>query len=305
VRLRAGSLARGGLRAAALAAALAVAAVDVAAAPPARDREAARAARGGATWFGPRPPAAPRRVVTLAPSLTDVVIALGHADRLAGVTRYDDAPAAAKLPRVGGFLDPNVEAVLALRPDLVLWMTDGGALAAIERLAALGVPVLALPIVAVDDVYAAAALIGAALGDPEAGERLARDLRRDVEALRARAAKLRPVRVLFVVGRDPLVVAGPGSYPDEVLRLAGAVNVAHGARPWPVYPLEKAIADDPEVVVDAAVLEAPEGIARLAAIPAVRRGRVHRLRDDGALRPGPRLPAALAELLAALHPEAR
>jgi iron complex transport system substrate-binding protein len=81
--------------------------------------------------------------------------------------------------------------------------------------------------------------------------------------------------------------------------------VASGASPWPVYPLEKAVRDDPEVVVDAAVLEPTEGLARLSAIPAVRRRRVHRLRSDGALRPGPRLPAALAELFAALHPEAR
>jgi iron complex transport system substrate-binding protein len=272
--------------------------------PGAREREAARASAGGVSWLGPRPPASPRRVVTLAPSLTDTVVALGLADRVVGVTRYDDAPEVADRPRVGGFLDPSPEAVLALRPDLVLWMTDGGALAAVERIAALGVPVLALPIVTVKDLYAAVRLVGTALGDAAAGERLARRIEADVERVRARAARARPVRALFVVGRDPLVVAGPGSYPDEVLRLAGAVNVARGARPWPVYPLERAVADDPEVVVDGAVLEPAEGIRRLAAVPAVRAGRVVRLADDGALRPGPRLPGALEQLFSALHPEA-
>jgi iron complex transport system substrate-binding protein len=115
----------------------------------------------------------------------------------------------------------------------------------------------------------------------------------------------RPVRALFVVGRDPLVVAGPGSYPDELLRLAGGENVVKNARPWPVYPVERAVADDPAVVIDGAVLEPPAGIARLAPIPAVRRGAVYRLRDDTALRPGPRLPKALDEPSAALHDRAK
>ncbi len=83
------------------------------------------ASQGGYLWIGARPAAPPRRVVVLAPSLTDIVLAMGLGDRLAGVTRLDDAPEVANLPRVGGFLDPNPEAVLGLSPDLVLWVTDG------------------------------------------------------------------------------------------------------------------------------------------------------------------------------------
>jgi len=266
--------------------------------------EHAGAAAGGAEWLGPAPPAAPRRVITLAPSLTDTVVALGKKDLLVGVTRYDDAPEVARLPRVGGFLDPSPEAVLALRPDLVLWMTDGGALPAVRRMAELGVPVRALPVVSVADVLACARLIGAALGDAPAGERLAARLGAAIAAAR-RSAPPRPPRVLFVVGRDPLVVAGPGSYPDELLRIAGGENAVKGTRAWPVYPLERAVSDDPDLVIDGAVLEPAQGLARLDAIPAVRRGAVHRLADDGALRPGPKLPAALEELSRALAVEAR
>jgi iron complex transport system substrate-binding protein len=262
------------------------------------------AASGGAAWLGPRPPAAPRRVVSLAPSLTDTVIALGLASRLVGVTRYDDAPEVARLPRVGGFLDPSPEAVLALEPDLVLWLTDGGALPAVRTIASLGVPVRALPVVSVADALAAARLVGEALGDRAAGERLARQLGEAVDRARARTAGRRRVRVIFVVGRDPLVVAGPGSYPDELVRLAGGENVVRGGRPWPVFSLERAVALDPELVIDAAVNEPAEGLSRLLAIPAVRRGAVRRLPNDDALRPGPRLGRALAELLAAMHPAA-
>ncbi|HET8539538.1 MAG TPA: helical backbone metal receptor [Anaeromyxobacter sp.] len=268
------------------------------------------AAEGGAIWVGPRPAAPPRRVVVLAPSLTDVVVAMGLADRLAGVTRLDDAPEVARLPRVGGFLDPSPEAVLALSPDLVLWVTDGGALAAVRRIASLSrassrpFPILAIPIVNVADVVATPRVVGDALLDRAAGERLSRALAADVEDVRRRAAGLARRRALFVVGHEPLVVAGPGSFPDELLRICAAENVVRGDRPWPVYPVEKAVADDPDVVVDAAPREPAERIRRLSAVRAVREGRVLRLRNDDLIRPGPRMIRGLAELLRGLHPEA-
>jgi len=258
--------------------------------------------RGGAEWFGPRPPPAPRRVVSLAPSLTDVVVALGRSSLLAGVTRHDDAPEVAGLPRVGGFLDPSPEAVLAVKPDLVIWMTDGAAFPAVRRIAELGVPVLALPVIGVADALEAVRMVGAALGNAPAGERLARSLSDGVERVRRRASELPRVRVLFVAGHEPLVVAGPGSFPDELLRIAGGDNVATGDRPWPVYSLERAVADDPALVVDAAVAEPAEGIRRLAAIPAVRAGLVARLGNDDILRPGPRMVRALDQLFRVLHP---
>jgi iron complex transport system substrate-binding protein len=269
------------------------------------------AARGGAVWSGPRPSIPPRRVVVLAPSLTDVVLALGLGDRLVGVTQLDDAPEVKALPRVGGFIDPNPETILGLRPDLVLWVSDGGALAAVRRLAELArassrpFPVLAIPIVDVADVLATPRVVGDALGAPEAGARLSARLAAQVDEIRRRAAPLRPRRALFLVGREPLVAAGPGSFADELLRICGALNVVGGARPWPVFPLERAVALDPEVVVDGAQREPREGITRLSAIPAVRRGAVIRLDDDDLLRPGPRMIRGLEVLFRALHPEAR
>ncbi|HYG66004.1 MAG TPA: ABC transporter substrate-binding protein, partial [Anaeromyxobacteraceae bacterium] len=145
---------------------------------------------------------------------------------------------------------------------------------------------------------------GEALGEPGRGDALAKRLEAAVERVRARAKGLAPKRALFVVGREPLVVAGPGSFPDELLRIAGCRNVVTGTIPWPVYPLEKAVADAPDVLVDAAAREPADGIARLAAIPAVRRGDVVRLPNDDLLRPGPRMIAGLEVLFRAVHPEA-
>ncbi len=260
---------------------------------------------GGARWLGPSAPSQPKRVVSLAPSLTDVAVALGQSGKLVGVTRYDDAPEVARLPRVGGFLDPNPEAVLAVKPDLVLWLTDSGAFPAVQRLTALGLPVLALPVVNVADVLASARFLGSVLGVAAAGERLAHDLETEIAQVRERAARLPKVRVLLVLGRTPLMVAGPASYPGELLALAGGRNVVESSRPWVVYPLERAVADNPDLVIDAAVNEPAAEIERLSAIPAVRRGAVRRLANDDLLRPGPRLGRALPALLAALHPEAK
>jgi iron complex transport system substrate-binding protein len=262
------------------------------------------AAAGGIRQLGPPAPPKPARVVSLAPSMTDLVVALGHARRLVGVTRFDTAKEVASLPRVGGFLDPSAEAVVALRPDLVLWLTDGSALAPVQRIADLGIPVLAVPVIGVADVIAATHAVAKALGDAPAGERLAAEIEGAIGRARARAASLPRKRVLLLVGRQPLVVAGPGSYPDELLRIVGATNVVTGTVHWPVFPLEKAAAADPELVIDAAVREHGSGEAALEAIPAVRRGGLKRLATDDALRPGPAMVRTLDELLEAIHPEA-
>jgi iron complex transport system substrate-binding protein len=290
-----------------LALALALAATparEAAASDPAHWPDGAGAATGGIRRLGPPAPAAPKRIVSLAPSLTDTVIALGHGSRLVGVTRFDTAPEVAALPRVGGFLDPSAEAVIALRPDLVLWLTDGSAYAPVKRIAELGVPVLALPVIGVADVLAATRAVAEALGDRAAGERLGGELEAAIARARARAAALPRRRVLLLVGREPLVVAGPGSYPDELLRIVGATNVVQGTVAWPVFPVEKAAAANPEIVIDAAVREHGSGGVGLEAIPAVRRGGLRKLGSDAALRPGPALVGALDLLFEAVHPEA-
>jgi ABC-type Fe3+-hydroxamate transport system substrate-binding protein len=165
--------------------------------------------------------------------------------------------------------------------------------------------ILALQIDTLADVLATPKVLAEALGEPARGEKLAREMARAVDEVRRGVAGLPRKRVLFVVGREPLIVAGKGSFPDELLGVCGAENVVGGDRPWPVYPVEKAVADDPAIVVDAAPLEPAEGIRRLSAIPAVRRGAVLRLENDDLIRPGPRLVRALGVLCRGIHAESR
>src|SRR5437763_9549017 len=170
--------------------------------------------------LGPPVPAQVRKVVTLAPSLSEIVLALGAGDRLAGVTRFDDDPRTLSLPRIGGYNDPQPEAVLGLKPDLVLAEPAPANRGPVETLARLGVPVEAFPLSSIADIEKALTGIRALLGLEARG----RELDAEIEAARARArTQKRPQRrALLVFGLDPLVVAGPPSFAGELLADTGA-----------------------------------------------------------------------------------
>jgi iron complex transport system substrate-binding protein len=255
----------------------------------------------GPRSLGPKPPAEVKRVVTIAPSLTEAVLALGAGSTLVGVSRFDEAAEVASLQRVGGFVDPSVEAVVRLKPDLVLVQPGPGNQRPVEKMADLGVPVLLLPLHTVADTLAALRAVGEALGREEQAEALVQS----IEATRARIresvkGKTAP-RVLLVYGFEPLVVAGPGSFADELLRDAGAANLAADAgSPYAMYSLERAMRARPDVVVDAA--DADVGKAKLAKLPGLAEARWVEPPSLALLQPGPSLGKALEELYLLLYP---
>jgi len=258
---------------------------------------------GPLRMLGPARRGEVRRVVTLTPSLTDVVLALGAGERLVGVSRFDERPEVARLPRVGGFVDPSVEAVLALHPDLVLAEPGPGNRQAVERLAELDTPVLLLPLATVADVLAAERAAGKALGRAAQGEALAKELEGTRARVRERSRGRKPVRVLLVYGFDPLVVAGPGGFADELLSDAGALNVAaDAASPYPVYSVERALRGRPELILDAAMT--PTGRDRLRELPGLAETRWASVPGQALLHPGPALGRGLEQLFALVHPEA-
>jgi len=264
---------------------------------------ASTTAAGAPSWLGPRPAGPARRVVTLAPSLTETVLALGAGDTLVGVSRFDERPEVKALPRVGGFVDPSVEAVVALRPDLVLVQPAPGNQRPVEKMAELGTPVLLLPLHGVGQVLAAIRECGKALGRERASGALLERIERSRERVRRRAASLPRPRVLFVYGFQPLVVAGPGSFADELLRDAGAVNAADRATaPFPVYSVESVLRARAGVVLNAAGLHEGGG-DKLRALPGLREARWVDLPSQDLLHPGPRLAEGLEELFRLLHPD--
>lgn len=243
-------------------------------------------------------PTAPQRIVSLAPSATELLFALGEGQRVVGVTRYDDEPSAVKrLPKVGGFLDPNVEAVLALRPELVVAAPNREVRPRLERIVELGVPVLVLPGNALQDVWWSTRALAPRLG-PEAEKRarvLLERLESELLALRDRPRSGPRRRVALVYGREPLVLAGPGSFAHQLLELAGAENVVRGERAHPIYSMEQLTVDAPELILDATAEHGPSARfwERYPGLEAVRRGRVHAFTGTALLRAGPRVVEAL------------
>ncbi|MGZ3459677.1 MAG: ABC transporter substrate-binding protein [Archangium sp.] len=259
---------------------------------------------GGPRFLGPKPPEKVKRVVTLAPSLTETVLALGAGSTLVGVSRFDEAKEVAGLPRVGGIIDPSVETVVLLKPDLVLVQPGPGNQRAVETMAELGAPVLQLPLQSVADTLAALHAMGRALGKEKEAEALVQRIQSTRARIREASKALKPPRVLFVYGFEPLVVAGPGSFADELLHDAGAINVAADAgSAYAVYSLERAVRARPEVVVDAADVDV--GKDNVRELPVLSQARWVEVPSKALLQPGPSLGRGLEELFELLHPSTR
>jgi iron complex transport system substrate-binding protein len=255
---------------------------------------------------------APLRLVSLAPSITETLFALGAGAQLQGVTDYCDFPAAARiLPKGGGYYDPRNEAILGLRPDVGLLLIEHRDAA--QRFRRLGVPVLAVEMHSLAGLVTTYQQLGALCRAEARGAMLLREL---MSALGQGPARQRPgpnPRVLLVVSRDhqaagfrETYIAGRGEFYDELLELAGAQNAYR--RRWPKYPklaAEGLLSLDPDVIVelvaDPAALSRPlDSLAadwqQLPGLRAVQAGRVFVLAGAYTVRPGPRLPLLLEDL---------
>lgn len=254
---------------------------------------------------------APARIISLAPSITEIIYALGEGERLVGVSTYCDHPPAARdVDRVGTFLQPNIEVILAKRPDLVIAVPSPENRAAVEKLAGFGIRVRVVHPERVDDVLHAIEVIAADLGAVDAGARLVARIRGDVAAIEQRLADVAKRRVLMVVGRRPLIAAGAGTFQDELITRAAGINVAvsTGKEAWPHLSLERVVVAAPEVIIDTGMNEREAAEAKafwapFASIPAVRDGRVVGAGRLDLLRPGPRLAESLAAVARFIHPE--
>jgi len=247
-----------------------------------------------------------RRVVSMNPSLTRMLVALGARAVVVGIDDFSARaePELASLPRVGGLYSPSLEAVVALRPDLVALVPSLEQRDFRGQLEALGVPVLALDPVRFDEVLHSIAALGARVGRTDAARARIDEIRRTRDAVRSATAGLPRPRTVFVLQREPLFVVGSGSFLDEMISLAGGQNLgAELDETWPRSSLEWLVAAAPDVILDSDddAQPAAEFWARWPSLPAVREQRVSAREEGGVTLPGPDLDRALRTIARALH----
>jgi iron complex transport system substrate-binding protein len=249
------------------------------------------------------------RIVSLSPSATEIVAALGATADLVGVDEYSSyPPGVEKLPKVGSFLAPDIEAILRLSPTLVIVDDVHGRTAAALKQA--GIAIAACPMHALPDVKSALIAIGDALGKRDAAMAKVAEIDRALDAAAARRPARRP-KVLAVIDRRAgdlggLVAAGPGSWLDELLAIVGGENVlaVTGTR-YPKISREEVLTSKPEIIVDAAFVAdpaAPLDAWRGVDVPAVAAGRVVVAKEAFLLAPSPRVREALERLAAIVAP---
>jgi iron complex transport system substrate-binding protein len=263
------------------------------------------AAASGALAAGSEAPA--KRVVSLNPSLTATLVALGAAAQLVGVDDYSlrQQPEVRGLPSVGGLFNPNLEAIVGLSPDLVALVPSAQQRDLRASLEALGIEVLALPNVTLAELLASIEALGRRVGREPAARARVQEVRRVWEATRRAHADGERVRALLVLQREPLFVVGRGSFIDSMLAAAGAENLANVfAEPYPQVSFEWLIAAAPQLILDASedAAEPSAFWSRWPSIPAVQASRVVRVSAEQVTLPGPFPERALMTLAAAIHP---
>jgi iron complex transport system substrate-binding protein len=264
--------------------------------------------------------AQPRRIVSTAPAITEMLFAVGLGDSVVGVSNFCHYPPEAMTrKKIGTYIQPDLEAIAALRPSLVIIQNNPIQLA--SKLARLNLKVLEVDYATVPQIYSTLESIAAAGGNAEPGRALAARLRSELEKIRLATAKLPRRKIAFIVGRNPgviegLIAVGKGAYLSELVSIAGGENVFNDTSiPYPQISLESMLARNPDVIVDMGDMTQTKGVTeahkkavvslwdKYPQLKAVREHRVFAVADDHFVVPGPRMIQAARDFARMLHPE--
>ncbi len=258
-------------------------------------------------------PDAVERVVALAPSIAEMVFALGQEHCLVGVTRFSDHPPAVReFPQVGSYIHLDLERIVALRPDLCIAIKDGNPKAVIDRLESLGISVYAVNPRGLSSVMDTISRLGRLLDAAPRAASIVADMSARIQRVDQMVASVsdRPT-VFFQIGITPIVSIGSETFIHELIVRAGGTNLTAGAAGYPRFSEEQVLAMAPEVIIvttmsrDAGSREAVERWTRWPNLPAVKKGRVYLVDSNLFDRPSPRLVDALELLVGWIHPELR
>ncbi|MCX5647342.1 MAG: helical backbone metal receptor [Phycisphaerae bacterium] len=268
-------------------------------------------AEAGTSGQGPRQPS---RIVSMAPNLTEILFALGLGDRVVGVTQDSDyPPAALNKPRVGTFWQPNIEAIIAAKPHLVVTLAFEQQRELARRLVRIGYDCLVVDIEKIDGLFTTIAAIGNAAAANEQARGLSGRIKTRIHRLQEATAGLPTVKVLWVVQREPLRIAPRDTFINEMIELAGGENaVGPTLRNYPPIGAEQVIAAGPEVIIEPLMVQGSlDGQrrqafaywARFTNVPAVVNKRIYVIDGDVVSRLGPRLPEGVETIAKCLRPE--
>ncbi len=253
----------------------------------------------------------PERVISLAPSNTEILFALDLEDEIVGVTEYCNYPEEAlEKEKVGGFSDPNLEKLIELEPDLVLATSMHQK--TVEELEKLQVPVIVVNPSTLSEILESIKMVGSATGQEESARRLVAEMKKRIAAIQEKTKGIReedkPL-VYYELYDDPLMSAGPGSFVDSLIKMAGGINLAGEAQTrYPKLSLEEVIDRNPDVIIHQ-YGHGSKSMGRIADRPgwenikAVKDGRIYGVDQDMVNRPGPRIVDALEQFFQYIHPE--
>ncbi|MBU0728551.1 MAG: cobalamin-binding protein [Proteobacteria bacterium] len=256
-------------------------------------------------------PKEPQRIVSLAPSITEMIFALGQQDKLKGVTRFSDYPAAARdLPRVGSYIRLDIERILALQPDLCLAIKDGNPKYHIDKIKEFGIPVFAIDPQNLAEIMKTILEIGSLLGAEQRAGELVRDMQERIDRVKQKVDKVagRP-KVFFQVDIEPIISIGTNTFINELITLAGGVNAAAGAEVYPRFSWEEILMLQPQVVIMTSMAgeHTPEKLIatwkRWKDVPASRNDRLYVVDANLFGRPTSRLVEGLEVLADIIHPD--
>jgi iron complex transport system substrate-binding protein len=256
-------------------------------------------------------PENPQRVISLAPSITEIVFDLGQEKRLVGATQFSTYPDGAKqIPRVGSYVRLDLEKIIALKPDLCLAIKDGNPLYIIDRIEEMGIPVYVIDPRTLNQTIETIVLLGEVLQAQQIAVNLVHDMRKRIARIQNQVTGTveRP-RVFFQIDADPIVSAGNNTFIQELIELAGGINTAAGKNPYPRFSWEDILHLQPDIVIISSMAGGMSPAQLRGAwqqwpqLTAVDRNRIHVVHADIFDRPTARLVKGLETLATIIHPE--
>jgi len=256
-------------------------------------------------------PNSAKRIISLAPSITEILFALGLNEEIAGVTDFCDYPeAASNKPRIGGFIDPSIEKIVSLNPELIIGTRDGNRMETIHRLNDLGFSVYVVNPKGIDGVIKTIQNIGEIVGRVNQSREIIKKIMINKEDVVARTRSLRKPKVFFQVGYAPIVTVGKDTLADDLIRLAGGRSISENeSLNYPTYSIENILSKAPEIIIVSSMNSKTDYLNLVKmwqnwkSIPAVKKKAIYVVDSNLVDRPTPRIVEGLEALAKMIHPE--